>query len=114
MKTIYRIYPAIGVARIGNSDTEYFLGPESPGVVPEGPYRDQAIPGKIKPQAVRFRIYEFERDDSGNENLIREVVVAPHRLTGKCIWSIAKLLGALFRLEARLHHPAMLDMIAQA
>ena len=75
MKTIYRIYPAIGVARIGNSDTEYFLGPESPGVVPEGPYRDQAIPGKIKPQAVRFRIYEFERDDSGNENLIREVVV---------------------------------------
>ena len=34
MKTIYRIYPAIGIARIGNSETGYFLGPESPGIVP--------------------------------------------------------------------------------
>ncbi len=74
MKTIYRIYPAIGIARIGNSETEYFLGPEAPGVVPDGPYRDHATPGRIKPQGARFRIYAFERDDFGNETLKQEVV----------------------------------------
>ncbi|HEU4854885.1 MAG TPA: LodA/GoxA family CTQ-dependent oxidase, partial [Nitrosospira sp.] len=73
MKTIYRIYPAIGVARIGNSETGYFLGPESPGAVPEGPYRDTS--GKIKPQGVRFRIYKFIRDDFGKETFDSELVM---------------------------------------
>ena len=75
MKAIYRIYPAIGVARIGNSETGYFLGPESPGVTPAGPYRDDSSPGKIKPQAVRFRIYKFIRDDFGKEALDSEIVL---------------------------------------
>ncbi|SEK55934.1 LodA/GoxA family CTQ-dependent oxidase [Nitrosovibrio tenuis] len=78
MKTIYRIYPAIGIARIGNSETAYFLGPESPGLVPKGPYRDTSsngqIKGKIKPQGVRFRIYKFNRDDFGKETLDNEVL----------------------------------------
>ena len=30
MATIYKIHPAIGVARVGNSPTEFFIGPESP------------------------------------------------------------------------------------
>ena len=85
MKTIYRIYPAIGIARIGNSETDYFLGPEAPGVVPDGPYRDQDIPGKIKPQGVRFRIYEFERDDFGHEALKQEVVSSD---TTKITWQV--------------------------
>jgi hypothetical protein len=33
MATIYRIYPSIGIARIGDSDTAYFLGPEASGAV---------------------------------------------------------------------------------
>ncbi|MDN5836644.1 MAG: LodA/GoxA family CTQ-dependent oxidase, partial [Nitrosospira sp.] len=73
MKTIYRIYPAVGVARIGNSEAGYFLGPESPGMVPDGPYRDSS--GKIKPQAARFRIYKFIRDDFGKETLDSEIVL---------------------------------------
>lgn len=73
MKTIYRIYPAVGIARIGNSESDYFLGPEAPGVVPPGPYRDAG--GKIKPQAVRFRLYKFIRDDFGKETLDSEVVL---------------------------------------
>src|SRR6185312_6069057 len=72
MKTVYRIYPAIGIARIGNSESEYFFGPESPGIVPPGPYRDNS--GKIKPQAVRFRIYKFIRDDFGKETIDSEIV----------------------------------------
>jgi hypothetical protein len=75
MKAIYRIYPAIGVARIGNSETGYFLGPESPGIIPAGPYRDNSSPGKIKPQAVRFRVYKFIRDDLGKETLDSEIVL---------------------------------------
>src|SRR3954452_2665149 len=79
METIYRIYPSIGIARIGNSDKAYFLGPESPGIVPKGPYRDSSgnadNKGKIKPQGVRFRIYRFTRDEYGKETLDDEVSV---------------------------------------
>ena len=74
MKTIYRIFPSIGIARLGNSNTTYFLGPESPGIVPQGPYRDESSPGKIKPQVARFRIYEFRRDEFGEETVTRELI----------------------------------------
>ena len=51
------IYPPIGIARVGNSATEYYLGPEVPDPAPETPgyYRDAS--GAIKRQAARFRIY---------------------------------------------------------
>ena len=53
----YAIYPGIGIARVGNSPDEYFIGPEAPGEVPqpEGGFKDPA--GRIKRQAARFRIY---------------------------------------------------------
>ena len=53
----YAIYPGIGIARVGNSPDEYFIGPEAPGEVPqpEGGYKDSAF--RIKRQAARFRIY---------------------------------------------------------
>lgn len=53
----YAIYPGIGIARVGNSPDEYFIGPEAPGQVPqpEGGFKDDA--GRIKRQAARFRIY---------------------------------------------------------
>lgn len=85
MKTIYRIYPAIGVARIGNSQSSYFLGPESPGIVPDGPYRDSSSSGKIKPQGVRFRIYKFTRDEFGKETLNNEVMLDKKT---KITWSV--------------------------
>jgi L-Lysine epsilon oxidase N-terminal len=51
------IYPAIGIARVGNSETAYFLAPEVADPLPEpvGFYRDPT--GALKRQAVRFRIY---------------------------------------------------------
>ena len=51
------IYPAIGIARVGNSENEYFLAPEVPDAPPEPPgfYRDPT--GALKRQAVRFRVY---------------------------------------------------------
>jgi hypothetical protein len=43
-KTIIRaaIHPTIGVARVGNSDSQYFIGPEVPypTVDPTGGYKD--------------------------------------------------------------------------
>lgn len=51
------IYPGIGVARLGNSQNDFFIGPEvaSPAPDPPGFYRDAT--GALKRQAARFRIY---------------------------------------------------------
>lgn len=61
INTIVRaaIHPAIGVARIGDSKTDHFIGPEVTAPVPREPnyYRDGQ--GRIKRQAARFRIYGY-------------------------------------------------------
>ena len=55
--------PGVGIARIGNSPTEYFIGPETPGqtVAPASGFKDKS--GKIKRQAARFRLYAFDKDN---------------------------------------------------
>ncbi|HSH96416.1 MAG TPA: LodA/GoxA family CTQ-dependent oxidase, partial [Roseimicrobium sp.] len=54
-----KIFPPIGVARVGNSPEEFFIGPEAPGMVPDagGTFKDKS--GRIKRQAARFRVYAF-------------------------------------------------------
>lgn len=54
------IAPSIGVARLGNSPEEYFLGPESVGHAPKpaGGFKDKH--GRIKRQGARFRIYGLD------------------------------------------------------
>ncbi|WP_257454059.1 LodA/GoxA family CTQ-dependent oxidase [Archangium lipolyticum] len=54
------IYPAIGIARVGSSLTEHFLGPEVPGARPPPDMRFKDEEGRIKRQAARFRIYGFD------------------------------------------------------
>jgi hypothetical protein len=51
------IYPAIGIARVGNARTEWYIGPEVPDPLPSPPgfYRDDT--GALKRQAARFRVY---------------------------------------------------------
>jgi hypothetical protein len=51
------IYPPIGVARVGNSQNEFLIGPEVTEPIPQPPgfYRDSV--GALKRQAARFRIY---------------------------------------------------------
>jgi len=55
-----KIHPAIGIARLGNSPDEYFVGPELPGAQPRprGGYKDAR--GRIKRQAARFRLFGFD------------------------------------------------------
>jgi len=56
MATTYRIHPAIGIARIGNSP-EFFIGPERRRELPDpaGGFKDAQC--RVKRQAARFRIY---------------------------------------------------------
>lgn len=51
------IHPGIGVARIGDSENEYYIGPEVVDPAPQGFYRDSA--GALKREAARFRIYGY-------------------------------------------------------
>jgi hypothetical protein len=53
IKTV-KIYPPIGIARLGKSKDGYFIGPERPGeiTIPPDGFRDAA--GLIKRQAARF------------------------------------------------------------
>jgi hypothetical protein len=60
-----KIYPGIGIARVGNSLGEYFIGPEAPCdprdvTAPNGSFKD--ADGRIKRQAARFRIYAYDKN----------------------------------------------------
>jgi hypothetical protein len=74
-RTEYRIYPSIGIARVGDSRDGFFIGPEAPGVVPAGPFRGSD--NGIKPQGARFRVFQVDIDANQNETVRREVTGAP-------------------------------------
>lgn len=61
-----KIHPAIGVARLGNSD-EFFIGPERPLDRPDptGGFKDAQH--RIKRQAARFRLFAYYDDGSTKE-----------------------------------------------
>jgi hypothetical protein len=63
------IHPGIGIARVGDSPDEFFIGPEVrfPAAAPPGSYKDAA--GALKRQAARFRIYGLDRDGKVVEEL---------------------------------------------
>lgn len=70
----HAIYPSIGIARLGDSQTEYFVGPEIPGRPgveldgaggerPVQKYKHQGpIDLLVKRQAARFRVFEDRED----------------------------------------------------
>ena len=55
------IHPAVGVARVGNSRDAFFFGPEAPGSVPRGPFKDPT--GAVAKQAARFRIFGYDAEN---------------------------------------------------
>ncbi|WP_353572331.1 LodA/GoxA family CTQ-dependent oxidase [Candidatus Albibeggiatoa sp. nov. BB20] len=66
--TIYKIFPAVGIARLGNSN-EYYIAPEAAKGLPintsgadfeHTDFRDDE--GKMKRQAARFQIYACQDD----------------------------------------------------
>ncbi|HSY49323.1 MAG TPA: LodA/GoxA family CTQ-dependent oxidase [Thermoanaerobaculia bacterium] len=75
MATIYKIHPAIGVARIGTS-SQFYIAPESGGALPTDPQTGQPVTsfrdtdGNLLKQAQRFRVFAYDDtnpNDPGTE-----------------------------------------------
>lgn len=90
LKPIYKIHPAIGIARLGDASS-FFIGPETPGLRPVGGAPGTAVPpykdgGRIKPQAARFRIFEYVDNGKGAYVVGREVNMADKEV--KVVWTV--------------------------
>ncbi len=80
MPPIYRIHPAIGIARIGNSPDEFYISPEAPAALPiacdragnarlspDGTTEETVRTfkdgeGRVKRQAARFQVYVYDEE----------------------------------------------------
>jgi hypothetical protein len=60
--TKVRIHPGFGVARVGNSDDAFYIGPEVPGALPPPGTHFRDSSGAVARQAARFRIYGYDAD----------------------------------------------------
>jgi hypothetical protein len=89
MAKVYKIHPGIGIARVGDSEEEFFIGPEIPGRGPvefgaggEQPvtsFKDGSF--RVKRQAARFRIFEYDQDADGKLANPREITAAEAEIT---------------------------------
>lgn len=79
----YKIFPAIGIARVGNAPENFYIGPETYRGLPINPdgtpfteknFRDEQ--GCLKRQAARFRIYRIENGKSEELTLQTPGIVA--------------------------------------
>ncbi|WP_415919897.1 CTQ-dependent lysine 6-oxidase LodA [Tateyamaria sp. SN6-1] len=110
----YEIHPRIGVARLGNSITDFYLAPTETGGLPvacdaDGNEIKDAPPvtqfkdsvGAIKRQAAKFRL--FKRDDSGtatqitvHDEDIEHIEWVGHIANKKPVWyTFSELIGDL-------------------
>jgi len=97
---IYEIYPAIGIARVGNAPEAFCIGPEAAGGLPlhaegssapfgAGDFRDEE--GRVKRQAARFRIFRSAPGQAPQEvtldsAAIREIRWTVHLANKKASW----------------------------
>src|SRR5215468_5705549 len=96
----YRIHPAIGIARVGDaarSDANndfYFIGPEiaefAANIDPQSGVQGEfkTADGKVKPQAARFRIFEYEKGNDGKFRPIGEVKTSDNSRAVKIVWTV--------------------------
>lgn len=98
------IHPGIGIARVGNSPSEYYIGPEvtTPSLILAGQMRDKQ--GALKRQAARFRIYGY--------NAAGEVVAELTSTNAQIEWRahLANKKAAWYRFLAALDIPESRDM----
>jgi hypothetical protein len=110
-----RIHPAIGIARVGDSPEESFIGPERPGrfVAPQpegkhpkdqdptGLYKDGA--GRIRRQGARFRIFGYDE----NDNLVQELTDEHADITWTVHLANRKAAAPLFpKTQAGVRNPS--------
>jgi hypothetical protein len=93
------IHPGIGIARVGNSANEFFIGPEVPHVEtpPANFYKDAA--GALKRQAARFRLYGID----AHGQVVSELTSA----NAKIVWHVhlANKKAAWYNFEVALDIP---------
>src|SRR5215475_3814943 len=83
------IHPAIGIARVGNSPDQYYLGPEIPGGLPIAPQGYKDTSGAMKRQAARFRVFGLDADGRVVRELTADdatIVWTVHLANQKASW----------------------------
>ena len=83
------VHPAIGIIRVGDSPTGYYIGPQVPDAAPSGPgtYRDAA--GALKREAAEFRLYGYNAAGDVVSELTAEnaeIVWTVHLANRKAEW----------------------------
>ncbi|PRY30385.1 hypothetical protein CLV58_1246 [Spirosoma oryzae] len=103
--THVRIHPGIGVARVGNSASDYYIGPEvfRPAPTAFGSTRDAG--GAIKRQAARFRIYGYDKDG----DVVAEVQQADNT-TIQWTVHLANKKAAWYQFNAAMDIPATVSL----
>lgn len=89
----YAVYPAVGIARVGNAPSDFFCGPEAPGEVPDPTEGFKDPQGRIKRQAARFRVYGLT--EAGE--VVREVTADEAEITWRV--HVANRKGKWYRFE---------------
>ncbi|MBP1823053.1 LodA/GoxA family CTQ-dependent oxidase [Mycobacterium sp. OAE908] len=92
-----RIHPGIGIARIGDSTTDFTIGPEVIGAPATESLRDAS--GALKRQAARFRVYGIDETGAVVSELTSE--------TAEITWTVhvANRKAAWYRFTAALDIP---------
>ncbi|MEA2237858.1 MAG: hypothetical protein QOC81_2582 [Thermoanaerobaculia bacterium] len=99
MSTIYKIHPAIGIARVGTSD-DFCVTPEVSGGLPTDPGTGKAVTslrdkdGNLLKQAQRFRVFSYDSkkpDDPGTEvraglNGVKAIEWTVYLANKKAVW----------------------------
>jgi len=103
MVPIYRIHPAIGLARLGNSPDGFYLAPEAPAALPTdcdedgnpllSPDGKSEVPvkafkdaeGRVKRQAARFQVYVYDDESPEGRPMRRGDPVAGGGNQGKLV-----------------------------
>jgi L-Lysine epsilon oxidase N-terminal/L-lysine epsilon oxidase C-terminal domain len=100
MTIVYKIHPAIGAARVGNS-AEYYLAPETPGgqpldcntgkpiyagpgVPPQNIYHDAS--GALKKQGARFKVFAYDNSNPADPGT--RVQAGTTKVNGKTVTAI--------------------------
>ena len=99
MSTVYKIHPAIGIARVGTS-AGFYVAPEVPGGLPTDPATGEPVTslrdkdGNLLKQAQRFRVFAYDSkksDDPGTEvkvgtNGVKAIEWTVYLANKKAVW----------------------------
>ncbi|HEU4559657.1 MAG TPA: LodA/GoxA family CTQ-dependent oxidase [Longimicrobium sp.] len=89
------IHPAIGIARMGNSQHDYYVGPEVTEPLPVRPGEMHDRSGALKRQAALFRVYGYDargnvvRELTSGDAKVRWTVHVANRKAAWYQWAIA-------------------------